>query len=48
MTKESLVVHVRKLLLKKYMKNHKIKMFFFKQSRGEENNIKIAHTSTRL
>ena len=28
MAKESLVVHVRKLILKKYMKNHKIIFFF--------------------
>ena len=45
MVKKSLVVHVRKLLFKKYMKNHKIN-FFFKQSRGEENNIRRTHTST--
>ena len=30
MAKESLVIHVRKLLLKKYMKNHKIFFFFNK------------------
>ena len=30
------------------MKNHKIINFFFKQSKGEENNIRKAHTSTRL
>ena len=29
------------------MKNHKI-IFFLKQSRGEENNRRRAHTSTRL
>ena len=29
MAKESLLVHVRKLILKKYMKNHKINFFFF-------------------
>ena len=29
MAKESLVVHVRKLLFKKYMKNHKLLFFFF-------------------
>ena len=46
MTKESLVVHVRKLLFKKYMKNYKINFFFFKQSKGEENNIRITYTST--
>ena len=28
--KKSLVVHVRKLLFKKYMKNHKINFFFNK------------------
>ena len=49
MAKESLVVNVQKLLFKKYLKNHKINFFFFfKQSRGEENNIKRAHTSTQL
>ena len=48
MAKESLVVNVQKLLFKKYLKNHKIKFFFFKQSRGEENNIRRAHTSTQL
>ena len=48
MAKESLVVHVRKLFFKKYMKNHKIIIFFLKQSKGEENNIRKAHTSTRL
>ena len=45
--RESLVVQVRKLLFKKYMNNHKI-IFFLKQNRGEENNIRRAHTSTRL
>ena len=29
MAKESLLVHVRKLILKKYMKNHKINFFFY-------------------
>ena len=29
MAKESLVVYVRKLLFKKYMKNHKINSLFF-------------------
>ena len=41
------MVHVRKLLFKKYIKNHQIK-FFFKQNRGEENNIRKTYTSTRL
>ena len=45
MAKESLVVHVRKLLFKKYMKNYKI---IKKKSKGEENNIRTAHTSTQL
>ena len=50
MAKESLVVHVRKLLFKKYTKNHKFIYIFiyFLLSRGEENNIRTAHTSTRL
>ena len=44
MAKESLVVHVQK-----YMKNHKIHFLKKKkQSRGDENNIKRAHTSIRL
>ena len=47
MAKESLVVHVRKLLFKKYMKNHNIYIYIF-LSRGEENNIRRAHTSTWL
>ena len=47
MAKESLVVYVRKLLFKKYMKNHKIKKFFL-QSRRKENKIRRAHISTRL
>ena len=47
MTKESLVVHVRKLLFKKYMESHKIKNKI-KQSKGEENNKRRAHISTRL
>ena len=34
MAKERLVVHVRKLLFKKYMKNHN----FFSQCKREENN----------
>ena len=34
--------------LKKYMKNHKNNIFFFEQSRGEENNIRKAHTSTQF
>ena len=42
MAKESLVVHVRKLLFKKYMKIHK--MIFFNKSRGKENNIRRAYT----
>ena len=29
MAKDSLVIYVRKLLFKKYMKNHKINFFFF-------------------
>ena len=46
MAKESLVVHVRKLLFKKYMKIHK--MIFFNKSRGKENNIRRAYTSIWL
>ena len=46
MAKENLVVHIRKLFFKTYMKNHKI--YFFKQSRGEENNRRRAHTSTQI
>ena len=37
MAKESLMVHVGKLLFKKYMKNHKINFFFNKL---EEKKIK--------
>ena len=37
MAKESLIVHVGKLLFKKYMKNHKIIFFFNKL---EEKKIK--------
>ena len=48
MLKGVLVVHVRKLFLKKYMKNQKNRFFFFLQSRGEENNIRRAHTSTQF
>ena len=50
MAKESLVVHVQKLLFKKYTKNHKFIYIFiyFLLSRGEENNRKRAYTSTRL
>ena len=44
MAKESLIVHVGKLLFKKYMKNH---IYYF-LSRGEENNRRRAHTFTRL
>ena len=46
MAKENLVVHVRKLLFKKYMKIHK--MIFFNKSRGKENNIRRAYTSIWL
>ena len=42
------MVHVQKLLFKKYMKNHKIFIKKKKQIRGEENNKRRAHTSTRL
>ena len=40
MAKESLVVHVQKLLFKKYTKNHKFIYIFIYLllSRGEENN----------
>ena len=50
MAKESLVVHVQKLLFKKYMKNPHIYIYIYinKLSRGEENNIRITHTSTWL
>ena len=51
MAKESLVFHVQKLLLKKYMKTIiyiYIYIYINKLSRGEENNIRTAHTSTRL
>ena len=51
MVKESLVVHIQKLLFKKYMKNRKIYIYIYiylKQNRGEENNIRRAHTSTWL
>ena len=48
MAKESLVVHVQNLLLKKYMKNHYIYIYINKLGRGEENNIGRAHTSTWL
>ena len=37
MVKKSLVVHVRKLLFKKYMKKHKINFFFF--NKVEEKKI---------
>ena len=48
MAKENLVVHIQKLFLKKYTKNHKIIfIFIILQSKGEENNIRRAHTSTR-
>ena len=44
-----MVVHVRKLFKKKKnMKNQKNRFFFFLQSRGEENNIRRAHTSTQF
>ena len=49
--KESLVVHVQKLLFKKYMKNHKIYIYIYiyiLQSRGEKNNIRRAHISTQI
>ena len=44
MAKESLVVHIRKLLLKKYMKNHQIYIyiyiyFFFFFNKVEEKKI---------
>ena len=49
MAKESLVFHVQKLLLKKYMKTIiYIYIYINKLSRGEENNIRITHTSTWL
>ena len=48
MAKESLVVRIQNLLIKKYMKNHNIYIYINKLNRGEENNIRIAHTSTRL
>ena len=38
------MVHVEKTLFKKCKKNHKIKFFFFKQSRGEKNNRRTAPT----
>ena len=52
MAKESLVVHVQKLLFKKYMKNPHIYIYIYiyinKLSRGEENNIRTDHASTWL
>ena len=55
MAKESLVVHVRKLLFKKYKKNHKITFKKYKKNHKviyiyiiEENNRRIGHTSTWL
>ena len=42
MAKKSLVVHVRKLLFKKYMKNHKINylfIFYFFLNKVEEKKI---------
>ena len=50
MAKESLVIHVQKLLFKKYTKNHKFIYIFIYLllSRGEENNTRRAYTSTRL
>ena len=46
MNKKNLVVHLRKLIFKIYIKNHYI--YIYKQNRGEENNIRKAHTSTWL
>ena len=48
MGEESLLVHVQKLLFKKYMKNHKNIYIYYFLSRGEENNRRRAHTFTRL
>ena len=45
MNKKNLVVHLRKLLFKIYIKTI---IYIYKQNRGEENNIRKAHTSTWL
>ena len=39
MVKKSLVVHVRKLLFKKYMKNHKIYIYIYFFNKIEEKKI---------
>ena len=50
MDKESLMVYVQKLLFKKYMKNPSVYIYIYinKLSRGEQNNIRAVHASTRL